>query len=258
MQIIGGLAGEISPSGAVGYVYTHPQGRQESLLTHEVLHLRGPSMDGLVGYSRIKLGRRAVALLIAAERFSGSFFSDGASPSIGLEHPALLSDEAAEKLRRSLEGNTGFRRAHRVFLAEEGMKIVQTGANPNDSQLIETRNAQILEVCRLFRVPPRLLMAELASFTYANLAQDNAAFVQYCLAPWGKRWTSEIDLKLLPNNDVYSEVLFDALLASTTAERYAAYAQGLGRWLTRDEIRQRENLPPWPGGDTTGESNAQE
>lgn len=238
----------VTNDGELGYVVTHPRGEREPLLAGEVFHLRGPSFDGLRPYSRIGLARRAVALMIAAERFSGSYFSDGASPSIGLEHPEQLSDEAIARLERRHKAHSGFKRAHRVYVAEEGAKIVTIGADPNKSQLVETRNAQLLEICRVFRVPPRLLMAELGGLTYSNVEQDNANFVQFCLRPWAVRWVSEIDLKLNPNNDVYAEFLFDALLQATTSERYAAYQTGLGGapFLQRDEVRRRENLPPWP------------
>lgn len=236
--------------GATGYVVSMPDGSREPLLVGELLRVQGPSDQDNRHQSRIWQSRRAIALLIASERYSGSYFTHGASPSFGLEHPAKLTDETRERIQRSLDANVGFKRAHRIFVAEEGMKIVASGADPNKSQLVETRNMQLLEICRVFRIPPRLLMAELGGMSYANLTQDNAAFVQLCLLPWAKRWTAEIELRLLPANDVYCEFVFDALLSGTTNERYDAYAKGLDKWLTRDEIRQRENLPAWPESET--------
>jgi hypothetical protein len=46
---------------------------------------------------------------------------------------------------------------------------------------------------------------------------------------------------------MYVEYVPDALLATDTAGRYAAYKTGLeGGWLTIDEIRAKENMPQLP------------
>jgi phage portal protein BeeE len=48
----------------------------------------------------------------------------------------------------------------------------------------------------------------------------------------------------LERRQMYAEYLPDALLATDTAGRYAAYKTGLeAGFLTLDEVRRKENLP---------------
>jgi hypothetical protein len=78
-------------------------------------------------------------------------------------------------------------------------------------------------------------------------------FVTYTLMPWEIRWEQSItrDLILAPQK-YFVEFLNDALLRGDTKSRYDAYniaAGGQAPWMSRNEIRQRENMNPIPGLD---------
>jgi len=77
--------------------------------------------------------------------------------------------------------------------------------------------------------------------------------MQQTLMPWLRRWEQEINRKLISADDrsVYAEFLAEEALRGNTIDRYAAYrtARETG-WLSVNEIRKRENLPPIAGGDS--------
>jgi hypothetical protein len=67
------------------------------------------------------------------------------------------------------------------------------------------------------------------------------------------RWEQGIHSKLfLPRerNEFFAEFNVDGLLRGDIASRYGAYSVGRnGGWLSRNDIREKENMNPIPGGD---------
>lgn len=58
------------------------------------------------------------------------------------------------------------------------------------------------------------------------------------------------DLDMFPREDLTPEWLVDGLLRADTATRYDAYIKARqAGWLSANEIRAFENLPPVEGGD---------
>jgi HK97 family phage portal protein len=99
-------------------------------------------------------------------------------------------------------------------------------------------------IARLFNVPPELIAGEAGnSLTYANTGAQALHFVKFSLQPWMSRIERALS-RLIPSKQ-YVKLNPDALLRSTTTERFNAYKVALeGGWLTIDEIRALEDLPP--------------
>ena len=51
----------------------------------------------------------------------------------------------------------GSANSNKVAVLEEGMKYTPISINPSEAQFLETRNFQITEIARIFRVPPHLI-----------------------------------------------------------------------------------------------------
>src|SRR5690606_29750128 len=57
-------------------------------------------------------------------------------------------------------------------------------------------------------------------------------------------------LKPVERQSLYAEFVLEGLLRADSTGRAALYASGgQNGWMTRNEMRQRENLPPAEGGD---------
>ena len=66
---------------------------KETFDDSEMIHLVGLGFDGIVEVG-IGAARESIGLGLAADRFGGSFFGNGANVSAVLTHPGRLSDEA--------------------------------------------------------------------------------------------------------------------------------------------------------------------
>ena len=84
--------------------------------------------------------------------------------------------------------------------------------------------------------------------TYSNTESQALAFVTHSLRPWLVLIEQAIseDADLCPGA-LYCEFLLDALLradSKTRSEVYGAALDPQTGWMTREEVRRAENLPP--------------
>lgn len=210
------------------------------------------SNDGYTGRSVITTFRETLGLGLATEKFGAAFFGNGAWPGMMLKHPGRLGKEAKERMEESYNRFLqGADKSHRTLILEEGMGAEKLTISPEDSQYIEGRQFQVEEVARIFGVPPHMIGADIkGSMTYSNSELESLRLLKHTLGPWLRRIEAAVDHVLLgpiERKTLYAEFLPDALLATDTAGRYAAYKVGLeSGFLTVDEVRKKENLPALP------------
>jgi HK97 family phage portal protein len=240
------------PTGQIAYD-VHIDGREPRTLDYpDVYHVPGLGFDGIVGYSVVHKARESMGLAAATERFGAAFFGNGAHAGGVLKHPKTLSDKAAKHLRESWEAlHRGAERSHKPALLEEGMDWQQMSVPPNDSQFLETRQFQVEEICRWFRVPPHKVQHLLRS-TFSNIEHQSIEFVVDTVRPWLVRMEQQADRKLIRPSErgrVYTHNLVDALLRGDAQSRSAANEiQFRNGALSIDDWRAIENRNPLPDG----------
>ena len=238
------------------YVYRLPDSvgiPSKTLREYQVLHVRGLSPDGIVGYSPIQLARQAVGLSLAMEEYGARFFGNGANADFVLEHPSQLSDDALRHLRESWEeDHLGLEKAHRMAILEEGMKIEKIGIPPDDAQFIQSRKFQINEIARMYRIPPHMI-GDLERATFSNIEHQAIEFVVHCIRPHLVRWEQRLRRSLFAPEEAktyFPEFLVDGLLRGDVQTRFAAYATARQNgWMNANEIRELENQNPIEDGE---------
>lgn len=236
----------------IRYTLRNPFGGDERRLTQDqVFHIRGISSDGITGLSPIQHASAAVGLATATEAHGSSLFKNGARPGVILEHPGKIDQDASRRLRTDWESlHRGPYKAHRTAVLEGGMKAHELGMTSEDAQFLETRKFQVLEICRIFRVPPHLVY-DLERATFSNIENQSIDFVQYGLVPWLTRWEAAISRSLIADDEeFFAEHVLEGLLRGNTNDRFASYAVARQwGWMSINEIRERENLNPIEDGD---------
>jgi HK97 family phage portal protein len=180
------------------------------------------------------------------------FFANAATPRGVLQTKSRLSEMAHARLEHSLtEGHGSRGRRHRALVLEEGLEWTPIGISHDDSQLIESGRFTTEEVARIFGVPPHMIGGDVkGSLTYSNAEMESLALLKHTLSPWLARISSAVNFSCispLERRVMYAEHLPDKLLATDTKGRYEAYQMGLeAGFLTLEEVRRKENLPPLP------------
>lgn len=232
--------------------------QQESvrLEPSEVFHVPGMGFDGLVGYSPLAMAKQAIGTGLACEKYGAKFFVNSAIPTGVLEHPNVLNQETAERLRESwndIYGGSG--KAGRVAVLEQGMTYKPISITPEQVQFLQTRKFQTGEIARIFRVPGHMI-GDLDRATYSNIEQQSIEFVKYTLDPWLTRWEQAIQRQLLTPEEkktYYTRFNVDGLLRGDYQSRMNGYAVGRQNgWFSTNDIRDLENMeriPEEQGGD---------
>lgn len=230
----------------------------------DVFHLRyGLSDDGYTGLSLVRQAAEAIGLAQQAENAAARLFRNGMIVGGALKHPGKLSPEAYDRLRASMNDDSGAENAHRWKILEEGMELQPAAQTGQQSQAVEQRKHQIEEAARPFGVPRPLLGVDDTSWG-SGIDVLGQFFVRYSLNPWFEAWQQAIERSLLTDDEADQyDAKFNAgaLLRGSMKDQAEFFAKGLGSgghapWLHPDEPRewmdlpQRDDLPPAPGQQT--------
>lgn len=215
----------------------------------EVFRVNGLSLDAISGAAVSRSAREAIGLARAMDMFASRFFQNDATAGLVLVHPGQLSPEALLNLEGSIARKRGgVQNAFRPWILEEGMTATRLEIKGRDAQLVEARQAQVVEVCRYFRMPPHKI-AHLLNATFTNIEHQGLEFVTDTMMPWGTRWEKAAKRDLIVEPDLSVGVLWRALLRGDSAARSTYYRErfNLGT-LSRNEIRALEDENPIEGG----------
>ena len=218
----------------------------------EMLHIVGFSFNGLVGKSPIQACKEAIGFGLASQTFGSNFFQ-GANLSGVLEHPGVLTDDAANRLRSSWASRYGgLNASHQTAVLENGTKFKPIAMPLADAEFISARNFSVQEISRLFRVPPHMI-GDLSRSTYSNIEQQSLEFAKYSLTPYLINWEQELNRKLLTIKEQTTHFckFRTADLLRADANSRADYYRKLFEVgaLSPNEIRSMEDMNKIADGD---------
>ena len=242
----------IVSAGELVYEARTPEGKIVTLPKQDIFHVPGLGFDGFKGYSVVTMARRSLGINATAEQGGETFFAEGMRPSGYIKFPGSLQELQKLNLEESLKKkHAGASRFGKNLILYGGLTYESLGIEPRDAQFLETRKFQTVEVARWFNIPPHMLR-DLERATFSNIEHQSQDYVTHTLLYWLVKIAQEFDRKLLDGEegDLYAEHLVEALLRGDMQSRYTAY--GIGRqwgWLSSNEVRRKENMPPRDGGD---------
>lgn len=241
------------PDLRIVYNVAMPDGSTLPVPAERMFHLKGLSLNGVVGIGTVEYMRETVGLAMQQLKHGAKLFSNGAQIGGVLETDKTMSDEAYKRLKSSFdEQYSSVENAHKTILLEEGAKFSKTGLTSVEAQFLEARKYSRSEIAGIFRVPPHLI-GDLERATFTNIEEQGRQYITAALLPRFRRWETTIRRSLIAKADrktYYVEHLADALLRGKTQERYTAYGQAIkDGWMSRNEVRERENMNPADGLD---------
>jgi HK97 family phage portal protein len=229
-------------------------------------HIMGPSTNGLLGLSPITVCRQAFGIALAREEFEGTFYGRGATMRGLIRHPRLIGPDAAKNLRDSMGAiYGGSKNAHQFGVLEEDAEFQSLSMPLSDLEFVASKQLTATEIATMFRIPPAYLGGSTGdSLTYATVESNKTHFATFAVAPWANAIASTLsqDAAIFPQqNTFYAEFVQEGLLRADTKARAEYFKEALDPahgWMTRQEVRKRENLserddePPEPAPETNG------
>ena len=240
--------------GLSGYEYTDRAGKVERFLPAEVLHLRNRlGDDGVLGVSPISAARGVIELAISEQAHGVASFNNGTRLSGILKIPGKLTAEQKTALATSWGSmHAGGANHGKTAILESGAEYQTLSMTLEDADWIEARKLSVIEVCRLFRVPP-VIVQSMESANYSNSVELARQFVTLTLRRHLVAWEQSISKQLLTEAGrriYFAEHQVEGLLRGDSSNRADFYSKGIAAgWMLKSEARRYENLPTLPGID---------
>lgn len=239
-------------NGLLDYQCVEQGGENRPIPVKNMMHIRGFGLDGVVGLTPIQVGRNILGSAIATDETAAKIFRNGLLASGFLSSKTALTKEQREKLRGYLNAFISSENAGKLMILESDLSYNGISMNPEDAQLLQSRSWSIEEICRWFRVPPFMVgHADKQSSWASSVEGMNMQFLTNTLRPLLVNIEQEINRCLLDSDDdYYAEFSVEGLLRADSAGRAAYYTTALQNgWMSRNDVRRLENLPPIEGGD---------
>jgi HK97 family phage portal protein len=240
-------------NGDLIYIYNY-LGQSFTFTAEQVFHIRGFSLDGLMGMSPVQQARQTLGTARATQRARASIFRNGMRPSGVLIAPKYLNAAQREETKPLIEKFSGAGNTGSVPLLEGGWDFKSLAISPEDAQFIQTETFQVEQICRWFDVPP-VLVGHSAQTTWGSgIEQIMLGWLTFGLRAHLKRIEQAIGSGLLTPQErgrgYYAEYDVDGLLRGDSASRADMMVKLVNNGLrTRDEMRGKDNLGKLPGGD---------
>ncbi|MDB5733232.1 MAG: histone [Variovorax sp.] len=224
--------------------------------SENVLHIRGFGGDPLGGMSTLQFGAEAFGLSQALNRTAGTVFRNAVRPSGVYQTATKMTPEQRGEIEEHLaKRHQGAENSGRPLVLGFDLKWQQLTMSPDDMQMLESRKFSLEELCRLFIVPPFMIgHTEKSTSWGTGLEQQTLGFVKFSLRRRLKRIEQALRKQLLTPADIAAgitiEFNLEGLLRGDSKARSAFYNAALQNgWMTINEVRALENLPPVEGGD---------
>jgi len=222
----------------------------------DIFHLKGWSSDGITGLSALGYARETLGLSIAADQSASKSVSGRPNATLTVdEYPTQDQVETLRDLYGSDNGNAHYGADGQLMILPGGMKYNGISIPPDDLQLLESRQFQVPEICRFFGVPAVMVDGAAGSVSAwpASYEQQVLSFLTFTLKPYLEEWEDQTSATLLTpteQRNVIIEHNVEGLLRTDSTSRAEFYASSLQNgWMTRAEVRQKENLPYIEGSD---------
>lgn len=222
-----------------------------------MFRLYSPGNPG--GYqSPISALKQTLSEQIQADKFRTEVWRSSGRFNAYITRPANVEPWDEETRKRFVTAfrnswGRGGENAGKMPLLEDGMEIKPYQFNAQQAQYAETKQLSREDVAAAYHINPSLIW-HTQSQTYAS-AKDNArALYSDCLGPMLQMLQQRINAFLLPklgaDPGTYVEFDLTEKLKGSFEERASILQSSVGGpWLTRNEARADNNLPPIDGGD---------
>lgn len=223
-------------------------------LPSEVLHFRTwGTKSRHAGDPKMEALRTTLMVEDAAQRMVIAAFEHGMRPIGGYAVDGQLKKETAERLRAQLnELYGGVDNAFKVMLLEGGAKWQDMSTNFVDAELRAIRVMNRDEVGTVMGIPAPI-MNNLEKATFSNITEQHLMLYQDVLPNYTVMIEETLAIQLIAPEPTmrgqYVEFNFKEVLKGDPVKEIDAGVKAVGGpYLTVDEFRATQNLPPLPNG----------
>ena len=228
--------------GKLAYYYTNQFNKVIKYRPDDIMHWKGMG-NGIVGMSKLEYMRAsvyegAVSQDNAIEMYAGKGKVSG-----------ILTSQAQLNTKQKIEISEQFKHMRQggIPVLPANLQFQQLSLTPADTQLLQTRQFNVDEICRWFGVPSALINGA-GGAAGSNIEQVTANFYKSTILPMCISAEQALMKRVACLDErLHHEVHFrlSYLNKAADVDRYSMNAQAVQNgWKTRNEVRIDEGLPP--------------
>lgn len=221
----------------------------------DMIHVMNFSYDGIVGVSTLAHAAQSLGIATAAEERANVNLKNGGALTgvLTVEGPRLdkkQKDEIYMTWAERMNPTSG--NPSSIAVLEGNMKYQSIAISPKESQLLEARQFQVVEICRIFGVSP-VKIFDLSKSSYSTVEATQLQFLTDTLLPLITKFELEFRRKLLVGDEMKNyDIEFDtSVILRTDKKAESSYWRDMTYIgaATPNEVRKLNNLPPLANGD---------
>lgn len=193
----------------------------------------------------------AIGKAVNANEYGSKLFKNGGLPAFTLQGP-FGSEKSAVRGSENIAEATkeAARKGANVLAIPLGHRLDPLGVDPDKMQLVPTQEFAVIEIARIYNLPPTFLQ-DLSRATFSNSEQQDLHLVKHTMKRWVEQLEAEMNLKFFPRgSNRIVEFNMDGLLRGDYMTRMTGNSTAIQTGqLTPNEAREMDNRAPLTGGD---------
>lgn len=224
--------------------------------SRDIVHIKlwkKTTVDALLGEGPIQRHKSVLRSALDLHNYADNWFRTAAVPTGTLTTTEFLSGEVAKQNKDAFIES---QQERSIAVLSSGLKYEPVALNPEEAQFLENQKYITRQIANMFGVPAMYMgmSIEGQGMTYVNGNEDRIKLYEDGLQQYIVRIEQAIT-DLLPRGQ-HAEFNLTEFLRPSQKTRYESYAIGLSNgFLTVDEIREMEDMPPINTGNANQQTN---
>lgn len=226
-------------------------GFKELVEPKDMLHVLNFSYDGIIGVSTLTHARQTIDVATSTEEHAAGFFKSGGSLSGILSVEGIKGEKQKDQIYQ-----TWYERMEQhpngIAVLEGNMKYQPISISPKDSQFIESRMFNVVDICRFFSVSP-IKVFDLSKSSYSTVEATQLQYLTDTVLAVITKIEQEINRKVFLKSErgkVIAEFDTSAILRTDKAAQASFYKElSYVAGITPNETRRELGYPRLEGGD---------
>ncbi len=207
--------------------------------SHQFIKILRNTENGYSGRSIIEECQLQIKVPYAELKYEENLVETGGNKKGFLQASKRLTETAMEKLKAA------FRRLYsssneNVIILNDGVTFKEASNTSVEMQMNENKKTNADEICKIFKMPPRILSG-------GETEEERISYLQYCLMPVIAELQCSLNRDLLLESEkgsYFFAVDTSEFTKGDIEKRFRAYEiASKNGFMQTDEIRRKENLP---------------
>ena len=184
--------------GSVKYIVA---GMPSAVDSSNMIHIFQHCDEMFRGISLLKYADMALRGAYDKETHADKFFAGGGGLLGVLKASAPLTNDQKEQIARSWEKSVAKTAGGGVAILPQGLDFQAISVSPEDEQLLESREFDVVSLCRYFNVSP-LKVYDYQHMSYNSLEQVSLSYLQDSVMPYTQLIEDEFNRKLFKPSEM--------------------------------------------------------